>query len=209
MFTGIIEEVGTVKSLKHSGGCAVIEISAEKVLGDIHIGDSIAVNGLCLTVTEFCRDSFTSDIMPESIKRSALGKLNRGDKVNLERAMQANGRFGGHIVTGHIDGTGVINKIRKDENAIWYTIKTDSKILRYIIEKGSVAIDGISLTAASVGNTEFGVSVIPHTADNTALLYKHTGSIVNLENDCIGKYIEKLTKNDSGITREFLIKYGF
>lgn len=209
MFTGIIEEIGTVKSLKHSGRCAEIRIMTEKILSDIHIGDSIAVNGLCLTVREFDRCSFSSDIMPESLNRSALGKLSRGDKVNLERAMQVGMRFGGHIVTGHIDGTGVINNIRKDQNAIWYTIKTSNKILRYIIEKGSVAVDGISLTAAAVGNTEFSVSVIPHTAENTALLYKKTGSVVNLENDCVGKYIEKLTKKDLGITQELLKKYEF
>lgn len=212
MFTGIIEEVGTIKSLSRSGSSAVITIGAEKVLGDVSLGDSIAVNGLCLTVTDFGSAAFSADIMPESLKRSSLGSLKSGDKVNLERAMQLGGRFGGHIVSGHIDGTGRIYSIRKDSNAIWYTIKTDNKILKYIVEKGSIAIDGISLTVAAADSDSFSVSVIPHTAENTILPYKRTGDIVNLENDCIGKYVEKLMSengNDCKITREYLAKYGF
>lgn len=208
MFTGIIEEVGFLKSLRRSGGGAVIEIDAKYVLSDVKIGDSIAVNGLCLTVTDFGTDYFTADIMPESLNRSSLGSLIFGDRVNLERAMAAGGRFGGHIVSGHIDGTGRISKIRRDSNAVWYTINADKKILKYVIEKGSIAIDGVSLTVAAVSGTDFSVSVIPHTAENTALPYKKTGDIVNLENDLIGKYIEKLLNEKSGITREFLARHG-
>ncbi len=208
MFTGIIEEVGFLKSLRRSGGGAVIEIDAKYVLSDVKIGDSIAVNGLCLTVTDFGTDYFTADIMPESLNRSSLGSLIFGDRVNLERAMAAGGRFGGHIVSGHIDGTGRISKIRRDSNAVWYTINADKKILKYVIEKGSIAIDGVSLTVAAVSGTNFSVSVIPHTAENTALPYKKTGDIVNLENDLIGKYIEKLLNEKSGITREFLARHG-
>lgn len=208
MFTGIIEEVGFLKSLRRSGSGAVIEIGAKYVLSDVKIGDSIAVNGLCLTVTDFGADYFIADIMPESLNRSSLGSLKFGDRVNLERAMAAGGRFGGHIVSGHIDGTGRISKIRRDSNAVWYTVNTDKKILKYVIEKGSIAIDGISLTVAAVSDRDFSVSVIPHTAENTALPYKKTGDIVNLENDLIGKYIEKLLNEKSGITREFLARHG-
>lgn len=186
----------------------MIEIDAKYVLSDVKIGDSIAVNGLCLTVTDFGTDYFTADIMPESLNRSSLGSLIFGDRVNLERAMAAGGRFGGHIVSGHIDGTGRISKIRRDSNAVWYTINADKKILKYVIEKGSIAIDGVSLTVAAVSGTDFSVSVIPHTAENTALPYKKTGDIVNLENDLIGKYIEKLLNEKSGITREFLARHG-
>ncbi len=212
MFTGIIEEIGELKSINRSSNSAVLTIGAKTVLEDIHLGDSIAVNGLCLTVVRFDKNSFSADVMPESLKRSSLGSLKTGSKVNLERAMAANGRFGGHIVAGHIDGTGIISSIRKDSNAVWYTIKTEQSILKYIVEKGSVAIDGISLTVAEVGGDSFSVSVIPHTAENTILPTKRTGDMVNLENDCIGKYVEKLMSADNangGITREYLAKFGF
>lgn len=212
MFTGIIEEIGELKSINRSSNSAVLTIGAKTVLEDIHIGDSIAVNGLCLTVVRFDKNSFSADVMPESLKRSSLGSLKTGNLVNLERAMPANGRFGGHIVAGHIDGTGIISSIRKDSNAVWYTIKTEQSILKYIVEKGSVAIDGISLTVAEVGGDSFSVSVIPHTAENTILPTKRTGDMVNLENDCIGKYVEKLMSADNangGITREYLAKFGF
>lgn len=212
MFTGIIEEIGELKSINRSSNSAVLTIGAKTVLEDIHLGDSIAVNGLCLTVVRFDKNSFSADVMPESLKRSSLGSLKTGNLVNLERAMPANGRFGGHIVAGHIDGTGIISSIRKDSNAVWYTIKTEQSILKYIVEKGSVAIDGISLTVAEVGSDSFSVSVIPHTAENTILPTKRTGDMVNLENDCIGKYVEKLMGADNangGITREYLAKFGF
>lgn len=212
MFTGIIEEIGELKSINRSSNSAVLTIGAKTVLEDIHLGDSIAVNGLCLTVVRFDKNSFSADVMPESLKRSSLSSLKTGSKVNLERAMAANGRFGGHIVAGHIDGTGIISSIRKDSNAVWYTIKTEQSILKYIVEKGSVAIDGISLTVAEVGGDSFSVSVIPHTAENTILPTKRTGDMVNLENDCIGKYVEKLMSADNangGITREYLAKFGF
>lgn len=212
MFTGIIEEIGTLKSINRSSNSAVLTIIAKTVLEDVHLGDSIAVNGLCLTVIRFDEESFSADIMPESLKRSSIGSLKIGSKVNLERAMALGGRFGGHIVAGHIDGIGRISSIRKDSNAVWYTIKTDAEILKYIVEKGSVAIDGISLTVAAVESDSFSVSVIPHTAENTILPTKKTGDIVNLENDCIGKYIEKLMnpENTKGsITREYLAKFGF
>jgi len=177
------------------------------------LGDSIAVNGVCLTVTSFTSNQFTADVMHETLNRSSLGQLRIGGIVNLERAMSANGRFGGHIVAGHIDGVGRVTDIKKDDNAIWYTITCSPEIMRYIIEKGSIAIDGISLTVAALGKDYFKVSIIPHTAAQTTLSLRKPGDIVNLENDLIGKYVEKLIqpydKKDKGITYEFLAQHGF
>ncbi|MDO4393300.1 MAG: riboflavin synthase [Bacillota bacterium] len=213
MFTGIIEERGKIKSVARGSNSAVLTIEATDILSDVHLGDSIAVNGVCLTCTSFTSTQFTADVMHETLNRSSLGQLRPGSIVNLERAMQANGRFGGHIVSGHIDGTGKITDIRRDDNAVWYTIETPAEIMRYIIEKGSIAIDGISLTVAAVSNTSFKVSIIPHTAAETTLSLKRSGDIVNLENDVIGKYVEKLIqpydKKSSGITMEFLAGHGF
>ena len=218
MFTGIVEEAGTIKKLMINGNSGQIAVRAKKVLEGTQIGDSIAVNGICLTVTSLQADVFTADVMAETIRRSSLSECRAGDEVNLERAMAANGRFGGHIVSGHIDGTGVITSYRREENAVWVTIETAPEILRLIVEKGSICIDGISLTVAKVGDTEFQVSVIPHTGEETTLLKKKLGSRVNLENDIVGKYIQKLMglepgskgySQSSGITMEFLEEYGF
>ena len=192
MFTGIIEECGRVKSLTISGSSGKIIIGAFKVLEGTNIGDSIAVNGVCLTVTDIGRNEFTADIMAETARRSSLSKLKPGESVNLERAMSANGRFGGHIVSGHIDGTGTIVSKIEEENAVWVQISTSSAILRLIVEKGSIAIDGISLTVAKVSESDFSVSIIPHTAKEKTLINKKSGYIVNLENDIIGKYVERL-----------------
>ena len=169
----------------------VLTIGASIVLDDVKLGDSIAVNGICLTVTSFSAQEFSADVMHETIRRSSLARLHSGSAVNLERAMPAQGRFGGHIVAGHSDGTGVIRSIRRDDNAIWFCIRTAPEILHYIVEKGSITIDGISLTVASVSDNDFNVSVIPHTADKTTLGKNRVGDTVNLENDCIGKYFEK------------------
>lgn len=192
MFTGIIEELGSVRSLSLTGTSGKITIDAKKVLEGTRIGDSIAVNGVCLTVISLQRDGFTADVMAETVRRSNLGDLRRGDRVNLERAMAAGGRFGGHLVSGHIDGTGTIKSCRKEENAVWVTVTAGPDILRLIIEKGSVAIDGISLTVAAVSDRDFQVSVIPHTGEETTLLKKKPGDAVNLENDVVGKYVERL-----------------
>ena len=189
MFTGIIEEIGTVKKISLGGKSGSLEIGAKKVLEGTAVGDSIAVNGVCLTVTGMNSSSFTADVMAETVRRSSLSV---GSGVNLERAMAANGRFGGHIVSGHIDGTGTISHLVREENAVWVHVKTSAEILRLIVEKGSIAIDGISLTVARVNETEFAVSVIPHTAEETTLLSKKAGDTVNLENDIVGKYVEKL-----------------
>ena len=214
MFTGIVEEIGTLIAVKR-GSQSYIKVKGNVIFDDIHLGDSIAVNGVCLTVTSFSDCVFTADVMNETLERSSLGALKVGDNVNLERAISANGRFGGHIVSGHIDGTGEITDIKKDGIAVWYKISAKPEIMRYIVEKGSIAIDGISLTVAKVEPENFSVSIIPHTAEQTILSQKKCGDIVNLENDIVGKYVEKLMKpqeaseKKSGITLDFLAKNGF
>ena len=216
IFTGIIEELGVVKSIAINGTSGCITIKAQKVLEGTQLGDSIAVNGTCLTVTSINSDGFSADVMAETVRRTSLSQVGKGDMVNLERAMILNGRFGGHIVSGHIDGTGTITKYTKEENAIWVTIKAPEEILDLIVEKGSICIDGISLTVATVSDRDFQVSIIPHTAKDTTLIHKKVGSLVNLENDIVGKYIKKLMENKqeeqskkaSGLTMEMLEEYG-
>ncbi|MCI8336780.1 MAG: riboflavin synthase [Peptococcaceae bacterium] len=210
MFTGIIEEVGTVSGICRVSHGIRLNIQGQTVLEDIHIGDSIAVNGICLTVTDFSPTSFTADVMAETLARTSLAFLRQGSLVNLERAMSLGSRFGGHIVTGHIDGVGTIKRLQRDGIAVLITIETDPKITRYIVEKGSIAIDGISLTIVSVAEKQFTVSVIPHTLDQTTLGKKKVNDVVNLENDCIGKYVEKLLQpSASRITADFLQRYGY
>lgn len=216
MFTGIIEEIGTIQAIQKGRLSSVLTIQGKTVFSDIHIGDSIAVNGVCLTVTGYEKDTFQADVMPETLSRSSLGSLKLGSPVNLERAMLANGRFGGHIVSGHIDGTGCITAIKPDHNAVWFTIQTPLHLLRYTIEKGSVAIDGISLTIAQLTKDAFCVSIIPHSLKHTILSQKRVGDIVNLEMDCIGKYVERLLDSDfapsqkqSALTKDFLTKFGY
>ena len=211
MFTGIVEETGSIRSLRLSGSSGKIAIRAKKVLGGTRIGDSIAVNGVCLTVVSLEKDGFTADVMAETVRRTNLGDTKIGEKVNLERAMAADGRFGGHIVSGHVDGTGRIVEVKKDDNAIWYTIQAAPQLMRYIVEKGSVTIDGISLTVAKVAEDNFSISAIPHTVSQTVLKDRKVGAVVNLETDIIGKYVEKLLckGQPEGITRDFLAKYGF
>jgi riboflavin synthase len=216
MFTGIIEEIGEITAIKRGTKSVVLTIKADKILEDTHTGDSISTNGVCLTAVEIGKGYFKADVMHETIDRSSLGRLGIGSKVNLERAMKADGRFGGHMVAGHIDGTGKIIDINKDDNAIWYKIAAKPEILKYIIEKGSIAIDGISLTVAKVTETDFSVSIIPHTLGQTTLALRKKGDTVNLENDLVGKYIEKfLTINNnektgkSKIDKTFLATNGF
>ena len=216
MFTGIIEEVGALERL--AGG--EIAIRAKKVLEDVALGDSIAVDGICLTVTHFDAAHFTADVMPETVRRTSLAELRRGSRVNLERALTLKSRLGGHIVSGHIDGAGTIAAMREEGNAILLTVRASADILRYIVEKGSVALDGISLTVASVGAADFTVSLIPHTREITNLREKSVGSRLNIETDILGKYVEKLfpggcalgsaaPKGKDGITMDFLRQQGF
>ena len=200
MFTGIIEEIGTVDAIRKGARSAVLVIRGNKIFSDLKIGDSVATNGVCLTATEITGKIFSADVMNETLSRSTLGKLRPGSPVNLERAMAADGRFGGHMVAGHVDGTGKILHI---------TILADPEIMRYIVEKGSIAIDGISLTVVAVERDNFSVSVIPHTAAETTLSGKKIGDAVNLENDMVGKYIEKFVQTKSGIDTAFLQQYGF
>lgn len=205
MFTGIIEEIGTIESVKKGEGSYRLKVACSKVLGfddtcPTAVGDSIAVNGICLTVTDLTKSSFTADVMPETVSRTSLDGAKAGVKVDLERAMPAYGRFGGHIVSGHIDGTGKITAIRKDGNAVWYDIETSDEIAELIVEKGSIAIDGISLTVAKTDGTRFSCSIIPHTIGQTILSYKKIGSTVNLETDVVGKYVKKLAEKGYGRT---------
>lgn len=217
MFTGIIEEIGTVRRIERGAAGARLTIAAKTVLGGTKLGDSIATNGVCLTVVAMTADSFSADVMAESLRRSSLGALQSGSPVNLERAMPLNGRFGGHIISGHIDGTGTIASQKREDNAVWLTVHTSPSLLRYIVEKGSIAIDGVSLTVAAVDQTGFSVSIIPHTGAQTILLDKKPGETVNLECDVIGKYVEKLLtpyspaekSASSSITMEFLAQHGF
>ena len=192
MFTGIVEEVGTVVSIPPAGRAGSLTIGASKVLEDVALGDSIAVNGVCLTVTSFGKGRFSADVMPETLSRSSLGQLRPGGHVNLERAMAAGGRFGGHIVSGHIDGTGRVASRVEDQNAVRVRISCAPSIVALIVEKGSIAIDGISLTVSGLFDDGFEVSVIPHTGGQTTLLTKRPGDVVNLENDVVGKYVQRL-----------------
>ena len=224
MFTGIVEEVGKIIDIRLGARSSSLVIEGKIIVHDVQVGDSIAVNGVCLTAVTVTSNTFSADVMSETLSKSSLGTLQKGSRVNLERAMAANGRFGGHIVSGHIDGTGVIERIQRDDNAIWYSISAQKQLMRYIVEKGSIAIDGISLTVAKIDNEAFSVSIIPHTQKETILSTKKVGDIVNLENDVIGKYIDKLINSngnnkDKGIehkneqlntiTKEFLVNAGF
>ncbi len=215
MFTGIIEEIGRLEELQRGAASASLTIQASTVLEGTRIGDSIAVNGVCLTVTRLDTSGFSAHVMHETLDRSSLSRLRPGSRVNLERAMRADGRFGGHIVAGHVDGIGSIRQIRQDDTAIWYTLAAEPQLLRYVVEKGSIALDGISLTVAQVDKSEFSVSVIPHTAAMTTLGERRPGDWVNLEVDIIGKYVEKFLSlppqppGQKTITLDFLTQHGF
>ena len=219
MFTGLVEEVGTLQGLQTGPKTCILTIGCRKVLEGTEIGDSIMTNGVCLTVTSLGGTYFTADVMNETLARSDLGDLRPGSPVNLERAMPADGRFGGHIVSGHIDGTGTILSIREDANAVWFTVGADKALLDYVVEKGSIAMDGISLTVAAVTDRNFSVSLIPHTRAVTNLASKKVGDPLNLETDIIGKYVEKFVslrqdraaepEKSSGLTMEFLQQNGF
>lgn len=210
MFTGIVEEIGVIREIKKGLKYCQIKVHANKVLENTNIGDSISVNGVCLTVTSIMSTEFTADIVLESLKRSNLGSLQIGSKINLERALSANGRFGGHIVSGHIDCIGEITSIAKDEVATLITVKPLAPVIKYIVEKGSVAIDGISLTVAYVDNEKFLLSIIPHTINETTLMEKKVGNFVNIECDILGKYIESFIRfNDKEIKKESKLNENF
>lgn len=222
MFTGIIEEVGKITAVTRGQRSSQLWVQGDLIMDDLKLGDSVAVNGVCLTVSQLKGSQWMADVMSETIKRSGLDELKPGSPINLERAMPANGRFGGHMVSGHIDGTGQIVQINQDENAIIFEISASEKVCRYIIEKGSIAIDGISLTVTAVNDATFRVSIIPHTVKHTILGTKKKGDLVNLENDMVGKYIEKFLlagppedaksaaeNNSDKLTMAFLTQAGF
>lgn len=222
MFTGIIEEIGRIDQVRQSGEAIVMNIAAKKVLSDVALGDSIAVNGVCLTVTSYTNLSFTVDLMPETVRATSLNGLGRGAKVNLERAMSAEGRFGGHFVSGHVDGIGKIISKEPKDNAVYFTIEVSDDLRHYMIHKGSVAVDGTSLTIFGVDENSFTISIIPHTIEETIIGSKGVGDIVNIECDMIGKYIEQfITRKKSpprkssqpikqtSLSEQFLSEHGF
>lgn len=214
MFTGIIEEIGTVKQLIRGDKAIVLEITAKKVLEDVKLGDSISVNGVCLTVTTFSANRFTVDVMPETVHATSLSELAAGSKVNLERAMIANGRFGGHFVSGHVDGTGMIEEKRRVSNAVYYTISVANDLARFLMLKGSVTVDGTSLTIFGVAENTFTISLIPHTMQETILGEKGKGDKVNIEVDMLAKYMDHLLnrqepKANSSISAAFLEEHGY
>ncbi|PJK15993.1 riboflavin synthase [Chryseomicrobium excrementi] len=213
MFTGIIEELGTIKRVSRSQEAMTLTIEAETILQDVALGDSIAINGICLTVTSFSKTQFTVDVMPETFAATTIGQLKAGNRVNLERAMAANGRFGGHFVTGHCDAVGTITSILANQNAIQMTIQFPENFRPYVIQKGSITVDGVSLTIFGLSQRELMISIIPHTVDKTILHSKKVGDSVNLEFDVLGKYIlgaaEAKKSPQSKVTHDFLQKNGY
>ncbi|OEH93653.1 riboflavin synthase [Bacillus solimangrovi] len=217
MFTGIVEEIGSIVKMNRTKDAIVMTIGAKTILEDVNLGDSIAVNGVCLTVTSFSEKSFTVDVMPETVKSTSLNAIKEGSTVNLERAMAAGGRFGGHFVSGHVDGTGKIRSRKAKANAIYYEIEVPNEILRYIVLKGSVAVDGTSLTVFGTSAQTFTVSLIPHTLEETILGSKVIGDIVNIECDMLAKYIERFleqrmvstTSSQSNLSEHFLKEHGY
>lgn len=218
MFTGIIEEIGTIEDVRQQGDAMVMKLAAKRILADAKLGDSIAVNGVCLTVTSFTAGSFTVDIMPETVRATSLQGLGRGEKVNLERAMRAGGRFGGHFVSGHVDGIGTIIAKKPEHNAVYYQIAVSPELRHYMVAKGSVAVDGTSLTIFSVDDHSFTISIIPHTLTETIIGAKSVGDKVNIECDMVGKYIEQFIRkrfdasadwSTESLSGAFLEKHGF
>ncbi|WP_338749106.1 riboflavin synthase [Bacillus sp. FJAT-52991] len=214
MFTGIVEEIGTVESVKAGAQSLELAIKAKTMLEDVKLGDSIAVNGVCLTVTSFTSQQFTADVMPETFHATSLRVLTRGSTVNLERAIAANGRFGGHFVSGHIDGVGTIISKKRVENALYIEIEYPEEFAHYFLHRGSVALDGTSLTIFAVDNKKLTISLIPHTQEETILAEKNIGDPVNIECDLLAKYIERMLhqkkeEKTSTITMDLLEKHGF
>ncbi|MBE7896480.1 riboflavin synthase [Paenibacillus polymyxa] len=220
MFTGLVEEVGRIQSISKSGEAMVLGISGSVVLDDLKIGDSVSVNGVCLTAIQIGTKDFKVDVMPETFRSSNLRELRSGSRVNLERAMAASGRFGGHIVQGHVDGTGTIRGVTSEQNAVVFEVEpSDQALFKYVLLKGSITIDGISLTVAQRTRNSFAVSIIPHTLAETALQAKREGDTVNIECDILGKYVEQLLHyrgsasteraDQAPLSLDYLAKHGF
>ncbi|MDY0267841.1 riboflavin synthase [Trichloromonas sp.] len=215
MFTGLIEDLGTVRELRKGAAGARLTVATAIPMEELALGESIAVNGICLTVTGFGGGSFTADVSPETLGRSSLGGLLPGNRVNLERALRLGDRLGGHWVSGHVDAVGILEERRLDGNAWRLTFRLPAEVNRYVVEKGSVAIDGISLTVNSVGDETFSVAIIPHTLEMTTLKESRAGMRVNIETDILGKYVERLLgrsprdETRAAVDLEFLAKHGF
>ena len=224
MFTGLVAELGSVERLAEGEDTCRLSVRARKVLDGLKIGDSVAVNGVCLTVTDLRSNGFTADVMPETVRRTTMHTLRPGDRVNLELALRPADGLDGHIVQGHVEGVGTVAKIRPEGNALVYTIAAPAELTPYIVEKGSVTVDGVSLTVTQAGDTEFGVSLIPHTAAQTTLGFKKPGDTVNLETDILARYIERFlsrrfggpdgqgeggSRREDGLTMDFLRQNGF
>jgi riboflavin synthase len=217
MFTGIVEEKGKVQHIQQTGDAIIMTIEASTILSDVKLGDSISINGVCLTVTKFDHATFSVDLMPETVRNTSLRDLKVQSEVNLERAMSANGRFGGHFVTGHVDGIGTIKSKRTEYNAIYYEIEVGKELRKYMMMKGSVAVDGTSLTIFGLTANTFTISIIPHTVQWTIIGQKAAGDIVNIECDMLTKYVEELMMNrfssggssSDNMTESFLEEHGF
>lgn len=215
MFTGLIEDLGTVRELRKGSDSARLSVATAIPMDELELGASIAVNGICLTVTNFGGGSFTADVSPETLSRSNLGALLPGSRVNLERALRLGDRLGGHWVSGHVDAVGTLKQAQRDGNAWRLTFRLPTEVNRYVVEKGSVAIDGISLTVNSVGDETFSVAIIPHTLALTTLKEAKVGARVNIETDILGKYVERLlgrsprSESRAPVDLEFLAKHGF
>ncbi|MDE0333103.1 MAG: riboflavin synthase [Nitrospinae bacterium] len=215
MFSGIIEAIGAICSLRKDSKGARITIEAPSVLDGVRLGDSIALNGVCVTVVDFDDTNFEADLSVETLRRTNLGELAVGDRCNLERAMALGERLGGHLVSGHVDGVGRIRNRKKEGDSIWLTFEAPVEVMRYVVYKGSIAVDGISLTVAACDNQTFSVSIIPHTSEQTTLIEKEDGAAVNLEADLVGKYVEKLlvphaeSISQGGVTMEKLREQGY
>ncbi|REJ09344.1 riboflavin synthase [Halobacillus trueperi] len=215
MFTGIVEEIGTLKSLKNKTEALEVNLSAKEILTDVKLGDSISVNGVCLTVTNFTGETVSFDVMPETYRATNIHELQQGDPVNLERAMAAGGRFGGHLVSGHIDGTGKIVSKKPESNAVYYEIELPEELIQYFVYKGSIAVDGTSLTVFGVDDSRVTISLIPHTMEHTVLGAKGPGDSVNIECDMIGKYVAHFLSGQnkeepkSRLSKQFLSDNGF
>ncbi|OYD09766.1 riboflavin synthase [Paludifilum halophilum] len=211
MFTGLVEEVGRIRAVERRGMAMRLSVACQRVLDDVSVGDSIAVNGVCLTVTSFGKDFFDTDVMPESMKKTNLGRCSVGTPVNLERAVAAGQRMGGHFVQGHVDGVGWIQSRTPSENAVLFRFEVPDRLTRWMVDKGSVAVNGISLTLVEWEERAFTVSVIPHTLESTQLKDAQPGDAVNIECDMIGKYVAKLVEQsgDRGLSEEKLKRFGF
>ncbi|MTD31907.1 riboflavin synthase [Planomicrobium sp. YIM 101495] len=210
MFTGIIEEVGTVTALRQKPQAMELTISCSFILDDVKRGDSISINGVCLTVATHDHKTFTADVIPETVRSSTMSELRAGSRVNLERAMPVNGRFGGHFISGHADGVGIIRSVKKEANAVTKTIELDSSLMKYMMKKGSIAVDGTSLTVFSVGTNTVTISLIPTTREDSLLGEKGTGQRVNIECDLLAKYTERIQQTDKpGMSRNWLAEQGF